>query len=552
MKPRLLSVIVLTIGLLCINTFQAQENLTPKQWQDDLKYLQSTVHKDFPFLFKKVSAKVFDDSVAKLHQEISLLEPHEVPVAFSRIVSLFEYGHTQIPFSTVAKSGVLPLNLYHFNDGVYIEGVTKKYQNTLGARVVAIEGVPVEKALELIRPVVPVENESYFKAYGIRFLTVPDVLHAQKVISKRSDNITLSLEKEGKIVKHTFEKIALKDLSRDYNLTIPNTQWLSVRNQDKTPLYLKKLNEKFYFFEYLPDNKTLYVRQSSVFNDKDESLKDFYKRLFAFIDTNAVDKLIYDVRLNGGGNNYNNMPLIKGLMARPDINKKGHLFYIIGRNTFSACQNLTNEITRYTEAILVGEPTSENVNFYGDNRKVTLPNSKINAYLSFAWWQDVPQWENKEASLPYIAADMSFNQYRTNEDPVLDVALNYSDNDFVINPMDHLTNLFIAGEFDTLKKDAAKIVKDTRYKYYNFNEEFTKTANHLLRNGQTEGGLFILQLITELNPKSTSALYALAGALDNSNSVDKAIAAYQKIIDMAPNSDLSKASKNRIKALQKN
>jgi len=344
MTSRILSTIVLTFNLLFTTTVsQAQESLTTQQWQEDLRFLQSTVHKEFSFLFKKVTSKTFDTAVDQLYNEIPSLETHEIPVAFSRIVSLFQYGHSQIPFSTVAKNGVLPVNLYHFNDGVYIEGTTNNNKKTLGARVVAIEGIPIETALELIHPVVPVENASYFKAYGLRFLTVPDVLHAQ----------------------------------RDYNLTIPNNNWSSVRNQDKTPLYLKDLNNKYYFFEMLPDSKTLYVRQSSVFSHESESLKDFYIRLFDFIDTNAVDKLIYDVRLNGGGNNYNNLPLIKGLLARPEINKKGRFFYIIGRNTFSACQNLTNEITRYTEAILIGEPTAENVNFYGDAKKVTLTNSKI-------------------------------------------------------------------------------------------------------------------------------------------------------------------------------
>ena len=169
---------------------------------------------------------------------------------------------------------------------------------------------------------------------------------------------------------------------------------------------------------------------------------------FEVIDNYPVDRLIYDVRLNGGGNNYNNLNLIKGLMARPEINKKGKFFYIIGRDTFSAAQNLTNEITRYTEAIVVGEPTAENLNFYGDTRPVRLPNSGLTAYLSFAWWQDLPQWENQYATLPHVAVDMSFEQYVSNQDPVLEAALNYKDDGFILNPMQHLTELFIAGDME--------------------------------------------------------------------------------------------------------
>jgi len=151
--------------------------------------------------------------------------------------------------------------------------------------------------------------------------------------------------------------------------------------------------------------------------------------------------LIYDVRLNGGGNNYNNLQLIKGLMARPKINKKGKFFFIIGRETFSACQNLTNEISKYTEAILVGEPTAENLNFYGDAKKITLPKSNIGIYLSYVWWQDVDQWKNEEASLPQTAVNMSINDYKTNKDPILNTILKYKDEEFFKNPLQHLKGL---------------------------------------------------------------------------------------------------------------
>ena len=551
MKTRIFTAILLFVCLISAKSY-AQEQLTTQQWQEDLRFLQSTIHNDYPFLFKKVTAKHFDAEVDKLYNEIPSMEAHEVPVALARMVSLFEYGHTQIPFRTVAKAGVLPVNLYHFNDGVYIEGVQKAHKQTLGAKVLKVGDIPIEKALALIRPVVPVENDQYFKAYGLRFLTVPVVLHAQKVIPKLSETVSLTLEKDGAVFTYDFPSIALKELSRGYNLTLPNEDWLSVRAQDKTPLYLKHLNEKYYFFEYLADSKTVYVRQSSVFNQEgEETLKEFYNRLFTFIDNTTVEKLIYDVRLNGGGNNYNNMPLIKGLMARPKINKKGHFFYIIGRNTFSACQNLTNEIGRYTEAIIVGEPTAENVNFYGDSRQVVFPNSRITAYVSFAWWQDLPAWENKDATLPHLAKDLSFKEYKTNQDPVLDVALNYKDDGFILDPMKHLTELFISQNFAQLKADSHKIAKSPEYKYYDFKKEFSTAADRLVSQGDNQAGIFLFELISEVYPESASALYSLANIQEDTNLIEKAKASYTKIIELDPKGALAKAAKNRLKELNK-
>ncbi len=529
----------------------AQDTLSTSDWQVDLRFLQKTVHTSYPFLFKKVTAKKFDAEVEKFYEEIPDLEAHEIKVGMARMVSLFAYGHTQIPFSTIAKEAVLPVNLYHFKEGVFVEGVRKGDEKALGAKVLQVAGTAVTEALKAVRPVVPVENDQYFKAYGLRFLTVPSVLHAQGVIADISDSITLTLEKEGVVFDHTFTAVPLSELSRDYCLTIPNETWISVRPQDETPLYLKQLNEKFYFFEFLPESKTLYVRQSSVFNDDKESLQDFYTRLFEFIDTNAVEKLVYDVRLNGGGNNFNNKPFIKGIMARPKINTRGKFFYIIGRNTFSACQNLTNEIENYTEAIIVGEPTSENKNFYGDARRVRLPNSGINAYLSHAWWQDFAPWDTSDWTLPHIAVEMGFADYIANEDPVLEAAMNYTETGFILDPLDHLTQLFVAGKFEQLRSDGKRIAQDPAYKYYDFKEEFSTAGYRLLQGGNVEGGLFVLELITEYYPDSVGALFNLATAQEQAKQVDKAKESYKKLLALDSNSPMVQAARNNLENLEK-
>ena len=545
------SIITLLIISLTTVVTLAQSSLTAKQWQEDLRYLQKHVHAEYPFLFKKVTAEKFDAEADKLYNAIPTMKEHEIRVGFSRMVSLFGYGHTQIPFSSVAKNGILPINLYHFNDGIYIEGVHKDHKAALGAKVLKIGDTPIDKALALVKPVVPVENDFYYKAYGIRFLGTPEVLHAQGVISELTDSVRFTLEKNGKTFEYAFPTIAYKDKPKHFNFTLPTDNWITARQTDKTPLYLKHHADLWYYFDYMEDSKTLYVKQSSVFNHEKESLADFYKRLFEFIDANPIDKLIYDVRLNGGGNNYNNLALIKGLMARPKVNTRGKFFYIIGRDTFSACQNLTNEITRYTEAILVGEPTAENVNFYGDTRPVKLKNSELTAYLSYAWWQDRAAWENSDSSLPNIAADMSFSQYVNNEDPALESIMSFEDNGFILDPLEHLTLLFSQQKFAQLKTDAGKIAQSPHYKYYDFEKEFSKAGDRLMSIGETQGGVFVYELITENYPKSTGAWYALANGYEEMKLVEKATDAYAKIVELAPNGSLAKAAKNRIEALSK-
>jgi len=529
----------------------AQNNLTTSQWQEDLKFLQETVHKDYPFLFKKTTQEIFDTQIAKLHSNIPNLQEHEIIVGLARIVSLFKYGHTDISFSKAPFTfSQLPINLYHFNDGIYVQGTHKSHQSALGAKVIAIENIPVKKALELIYPTVPSENSQFFKAYGINYLRIPEVLHAQNITSSLKTSVEFTLEKNGKTFKHIFS--VLPDNQRipvSYSLTKQNDVWLDARNQDNTPNYLKDL-DKIYYYEYLPEQKAVYVRHSQIQDDPSEAIPEFYERVFNFIDTNDVEKLIIDVRLNGGGNNYKNKPIITEIIESKKINNVGNLFVITGRRTFSACQNLVNEMSNYTNAIFVGEPTGENINFYGDNRTVELPNSKIPVFLSFAWWQDKPQWENADWLAPHLAVDMSFEDYKTNKDPVLQVALDFTDNNFVLNPMQYLTDLFMKGEVDKLKSEATRMVKDPMYKFFDFEGQFNNAGYNVLGSGQIKEAIFIFQMVTELFPNSANAWDSLAEAYLKANDKTKALEYYNKALNMDPDGPTGKNAKKLIKEIK--
>jgi hypothetical protein len=111
--------------------------------------------------------------------------------------------------------------------------------------------------------------------------------------------LTYTFEKDGKIFDQTVVALDAFRLPRQYGYVRPNDQWISVRDQSATPNYLKNL-DKVYYFEYLPASKTVYVRQSQIQDDRSEAMPAFYKRVFDFIENNDVERLVLDVRLNGG------------------------------------------------------------------------------------------------------------------------------------------------------------------------------------------------------------------------------------------------------------
>jgi len=537
-------------ALLMLWQVPAQQKFTSSQWQEDLRFLQNTVHKDYPFLFKKTTAAAFDEAIAEFDKSIPQMQDHEILVGFSKIIGMFKYGHTRVSYSEgPVQYHELPIYTHYYKDGIYIHGAHKAYESIVGAKILEVEGKPIANVLEAIYPVVPAENEQFFKAYGGNYLVVPEVLHAQGITNTLKNKITFKLEKEGKTFTTEVTAGEPKHGYLSYGEVKPDSDWVGARDQSENPYYLKNL-DKIYYFEYLPNEKAVYVRHSQIQDDPSENIPSFYKRLFEFIDNNEVEKLVLDVRLNGGGNNYKNKPIVTGIIEHQKINQPGKFFVIIGRRTFSACQNLVNELDNYTNAIFVGEPTAENINFYGDNRRVELPNSKLPVYLSFAWWQDKPQWENADYTVPHLAVEPTFAQYSANEDPVLEAALNFSADNFIIDPMGYLTQLFMDEKYEFLAIEAQRLVQDPAYKFFNFEVEFNKAGYQMLESSQFEGALYVFEMNTKLFPNSANTWDSLAEGYWKSGDLLKAQEYYNKAIQLDPDGATAKNSKAMLKKME--
>ena len=239
-----------------------------------------------------------------------------------------------------------------------------------------------------------------------------------------------------------------------------------------------------------------------------------------------------------------------GIIESKKINKPGKLFVIIGRRTFSACQNLVNELSNYTNALFVGEPTAENINFYGDTRRVELPKTKTSAFLSFAWWQDKPQWENAPWLAPQVAVDMSFDEYRSNKDPMLEACLNFSDKDPVLDPIAKLKDLFMAGKLDEVEAEAKKMTADPKYRYLNFESKINTAGYDLINSNQVQSAIFVFQLNTKLYPRSANTWDSLAEAYWKAKQIDKAIEYYKKAIELDPNGATGSNSKNMLRQIE--
>lgn len=491
--------------LLCVLLLSAKSQ-TVAEWQNDLRYLQQTVHSKYPNLFYNIRAADWDKAVDDFYKQVPQLEKEQVLTGFIKLLALFHIGHTQMNTfglhqgSTALQLNRLPYGLYSFSDGIYILTAAKEYEKAVGGKVLKIGNMKIEDALEAVRPLVSYENEQGFKSNSVFYLAIPEFLKIQGITDNTSQ-VTITCLKNGKEETTVFKTGSNNNVFSMTGLETP-PGWTVAKKAGEVPLWQKE-PASFRYMQYLPETKTLYVRHSVTLNDGKNTIAGFFNSMVDFIDNNDVARLILDVRTNGGGNNTLNKPIITGIVKSRKINQKGKFFCIIGRRTFSAAQNLVNELEKNTEVIFVGEPTSENVNFYGDTRTETLPNSKLQANLSWLWWQNMDPRDKRKATYPALAVEMSFADYYNNTDPVMSVINSYHDQASID---DQLKALVEQGKFDDAVARASSYLKDPLHRYFR-NELETKINAYgyaLINKNKLDDANKVLAMNVKLFPESAN------------------------------------------------
>jgi tetratricopeptide (TPR) repeat protein len=285
-----------------------------------------------------------------------------------------------------------------------------------------------------------------------------------------------------------------------------------------------------FWFDYLPDSKTVYVQFNQVGDKEDETVEAFAQRLSAFVESNAVDRLVLDLRLNRGGNGFFNRQLLRAIIKANKIDQQGKLFTITGRSTWSAAQFLVNDLEKYTNAIFVGEPTGGKVNSYGDSSKITLPNSGITVRVSTLWWQgderDARQW-----TAPQIAAELTFEDYRANHDPALTAALNYvpqkSLTELLTEAMSANNPQMAAERFRAWKADPANAYVDAE-------PQLNSLGYELMAKKRVEQAIEIFKLNVSAFPQSANVYDSLGEAYLVIGKKELAIKNYEKALELNP------------------
>ena len=497
--------------------------LTPAQWQADIRFLGDELAKRHRNAFHHLKREDYDAAVKALHDGASRMTEDEIIVGMMKIVAMIKDGHTNLVPRTFFRSGIFPIKYYWFSDGLYIVGAAPEHADLVGSKVLKIGKMSTEDALKAAGSANASGNEMGTRNYAPLLIKVPEVLAGLKIIDDKS-KMELAVDLNGKQRTVEIRPTAALD-----TLQQAPRGWADMGGNSPLPLY-RKSPADLYWHEYLKDKKLLYIQHNGIANKDGEPVADFYKKVLDIAETNPVEKLVIDIRFNGGGNNTLNIDVIKHLM-RSKLNRRGSFFVIIGRETFSAAQNLVNQLEKYTEATFVGEPTAAHPNHYGDSRPFELPNSKLTVRASTLWWQDLDPRDDRYWTAPEVAAEMSSEDYRMGRDPAFQAILDYS---AAASFPQILAEAQRSGDVKTFITQYRAFKADPKHRFVDTEGPINRAGYWLLERKRVEEAIEVFKLNTEYYPRSANVYDSLGDAYQAAGNKEEAIKAYIKALSIDP------------------
>jgi len=522
------------------------------KWSEDIRYFAEQAPNVHQNLFHAVTGEVFQSEIATLRRKVPTLTRNQIVVELARIVATIGDGHSYIELAHgrndhgVRSDGFrhYPLKLYWFPDGVYLLAAARDYAEAVGGKVTRVGKISAQDAYEAVSAIVPHDNEMQLKWLTPHYMAFAEVLDGLG-ISADVDHLPLTVEKDGREITVTVS--AVGGPSEAHGFEIPK-DWVDARDpKAPVPLWLKDPNN-YYWFEYLRDLRTLYVQYNAVAQKQDETIAVFFKRVMQFAEDNPVDRFVLDLRLNSGGNNYLNLPIIHGFIRSDRVNQRGKLFTIIGRQTFSAAGNCVNALNKNTQTLFVGEPAGARPNSYGDPATVVLPNSKLAVMLSTLWWQDMDPRDKRPWQAPDIAAELTFGAYRAGRDPALDAILGY-----VAKPGigEMVRAALDTGDVGAARSAIAAFRADPMNKYLSAERAVNSLGYRYLSEHKLDQAIKVFELNAEEHPQSANVYDSLGEAYMRKGERESAIRNYKKSLELNPKNENARSVLARLEATKK-
>ncbi len=506
---------------------------TPEAWAHDLDVLARELPARHPNPFFRITSAQWDSAVGAVRARLPELDANAWAVEVQKLVARIGDAHTSVfPLTDPARTiRFYPVEYYHFDDGLFVRRTTPEHANIVGARVLRIGNVDIEAALAAAGEMVAHENEWWLRAWAPLYLTIAESVDGLGLVDDM-ERLPVVVDRDGERVTVHLSPMSPADRDGHNPLAaVDRSNWIDMRDAPREPRWTRN-PELVYWHEYDVDTKTLYVSYRAVVSaPRGPSNSEFWDQVFDTADHNSVDRFIIDIRENSGGNGFLNRSLIKRILRRPALDRADVLYVIIGRKTFSAAQQLTNNLEWWTNATFVGEPTGQRPSQYGDHEQLVLPESHITVNISTVFHQAPNVFDDRTAIAPDIYTPLTSDDYRRGIDPAMTAAI-------APHPSASILELITAataeGDVARAERELRAAVADETNRYHRFEADINRLGYQLLNEHRMGQAIALFTLNAKVYPGSANVHDSLGEALAMAGRREEAIASYRKALDIDP------------------
>ena len=393
----------------------------------DLTAVRDDLPRRHPGFFAVTSRADFEAAADALGQEAAALTTTQFYVRLLALAALAHDAHTSISLGGTPAASLgftlMPVAFRWFDDGLFVIAAEDAYEELNAARVVAIQGQPVDQVLDRLRPVIAHENEPWFRYLAPGFVANFGVLRGLGVVPE-----TEQPEFTFRLATGEIRKVAI-GARTDAALRGPYS-----RTPGFNTVAARRTNE-IYWAEYWPESRTVYVAYRVCQESPAKPIAEFTREVIGLAQSGPVDTMIFDLRGNTGGNSLHFDRLVEGLSGPLGgllQNRQFRAFGLIDRGTFSSGMLAAESLKRPLDLppgfgsadgsapfTLVGEATGGKPAGWGEVLPFTLPGSGLRGQYSTKFFRPPAHIPDLPSIEPDVPVKLHSTDYFARHDPFL-------------------------------------------------------------------------------------------------------------------------------------
>ena len=282
----------------------------------------------------------------------------------------------------------------------------------LGLRIVAINDTPIATVIDSLSTLFTIDNQAIVKSI------VPETVMSLQAL----EHFGFADSRQVKLMLSDGKTQVVKPIHPDNAFVNFRPDSLAFATANRKVLFTSRYfpEDRIYYMLYnkCHSRELAAERGDAEAAQKLPSFEAFTRKAFETLNDKPVDKLIFDMRYNGGGNSSQGTEFVERLAQALKQHPQVAVYVVLGRDTFSSAILNAMDFKQLTNAVFVGEETAGKPNHFGEVRSFQLPSSKVLVNYSTKYFKRSEK--EIETIEPDMSIEMSFADFKKGVDPVFE------------------------------------------------------------------------------------------------------------------------------------